>query len=167
MYVRAAAVILMVLCGAFCGMNSSEKLRKRGDICLEIGRMLRICEFSIRSCEAEVYSIVSRLKAAELSMLTFLNELPESYEENGDFHDKWRTSVQKCSGFAAEEKTLLIEIGASLGTSDSEGQLRALAVYQTRAQELYELRAAEYRTKGRLYRSLGLLAGVTVGIIAI
>ena len=167
MYTKTVAVILIIMCGAFCGLNSSEKLRKRGNICLEIGRMLRICEFSVRGCAADVYSIVSRLKAAELSMLTFLNELPESYEENVDFHDKWRISVLKCHSIALEESGLLIEIGTSLGTSDKEGQLRALTEYQKRAQELYELRIAEYRSKGRLYRSLGLLAGVTVGIIAI
>lgn len=167
MLIRAISVVLIILCGAFCGLNSSEKLRKITEICREIEKMLRICEFSIKSCEADVYGIVSRLREADFCMLPFLSELPESYEQCRDFHGKWRSSVLKCRYFALEEEALLIEIGETLGTSDTEGQLKALAFYRERANALYEQRNAEYMAKGRLYRSLGLLAGLTVGIIVI
>ena len=167
MFIRALSVVLIILCGVFCGLNSSDNLRKRTEICREIEKMLRICEFFIKSCEADVYSIASRLKAADFRMLPFLNELPESYEQCRDFHGKWKAAVLKCRYFALEEKSLLIEIGETLGTSDTEGQLKALELYRGRANALYEQRSAEYMAKGRLYRSLGLLAGLTVGIIVI
>ena len=167
MYIRTAAVILIILGGAFCGLNCSEKLRSRAELCRETEKMLRMCEFSIKSCEADVYSIASKLRAAGFRMLSFLSELPESYEECSDFHGKWRASVLKCHTLSYDERELLIEIGAALGSCDTEGQLKELAAYRERVQELYEQRLAEYRSKGRLYRSLGLLAGVTLGIIVI
>ncbi|WP_295090768.1 stage III sporulation protein AB [Ruminococcus sp.] len=167
MYIRIAAIIFIILCGVFWGMNSSEKLRIRGDICSEIEKMLRLCEYSIRVCDADVYGIITKLKASDYLLLAFLNELPENYDENGDFHSKWRSAVLECQAFLPEERNLLLDVGNFLGTSDTECQLRTLAVYQERAQELFKLRTTEYRVKGRLYRSLGLLAGVTVGIIAI
>lgn len=167
MYIRTAAVILIILGGAFCGLNCSEKLRNRAELCRETEKMLRICEFSVRSCEADVYDIIAKLRAADLRMLVFLNELPSRYDVNEDFHGKWKASVMKCRTFAAEERELLIEIGTALGSCDTEGQLRELEAYRERVQELYEQRLAEYRSKGRLYRSLGVLAGVTLGIIVI
>ena len=129
--------------------------------------MLRLCEHSIRVCEADVYGIVLKLKSAGFLGLTFLNELPENYDENTDFHSNWKSAVMNCHTFSTEERNLLIEVGTSLGTSDTEGQIKDLVLYQARAQELYEIRIAEYRVKGRLYRSLGLLSGIIVGIIAI
>lgn len=167
MFIRALAVISIILCGAFCGLNSSENLRKRTEICRDIEKMLRICELYIRGCETDVYGIAAKLREADLNMLTFLGELPQSYGESADFHDEWRGSVLKSRGFAAEERELIIEIGSSLGTTDTEGQLKALSFYRERAKALYEQRSAEYVAKGRLYRSLGLLAGVTAAIMVI
>nr|WP_242823071.1 stage III sporulation protein AB [Ruminococcus flavefaciens] len=67
----------------------------------------------------------------------------------------------------AEEKKLLIDFGNILGTTDIEGQISSIAAQITLMEGLREQRMAEYRQKGRLYRSLGVMAGVMIGIIII
>ncbi len=166
MYIRAFAVIFLILAGASCGINGSEKLKKRRDICLEIEKMLRICENLIRSSGADVYCMMTRLRS-EMNRLPFLDSLSGSYAPGSDFHVEWKNAVTKCTELAEDEQQLLIDFGNTLGTCDTEGQLRAIAAYGEAAGELYSRRSSEYASKGRLYRSLGLLAGITLGIIVI
>ena len=65
------------------------------------------------------------------------------------------------------EKKLLCELGRVLGTSDIDGQISALELISRSAEQLTEKYGEEYRKKGRLYRSIGVLAGVTAGIMVI
>ena len=66
-----------------------------------------------------------------------------------------------------EEKAVLAELVEVLGTTDVQGQVSCIASQLVRMEELRELRRQEYIQKGRLYRSLGVMAGVSVGIILI
>ena len=66
-----------------------------------------------------------------------------------------------------EEKHILLDLGNLLGTTDIEGQLSCISAQLALMSSLREQRAAEYRQKGRLYRSLGVMAGISVGIIMI
>ena len=167
MYIKVLAVILIILGGAFCGINSSEKLRKRTLLCRDIRKMLRICETAIRCSEADVYRIMLRLRDEDLHTIPFLENLSAVYDSNADFHTEWKRAVMEAGGLADDERQLLADFGDTLGTSDTEGQLKAISAYQEAVRELYEKRCSEYMKKGKLYRSLGLLAGLTLGIIVI
>ena len=167
MFIEVLALLFIILGGMCFGMHCSERLKRNVEICRETERLLRICEHYIRGSDADIYRIFERLRAEQFEHLSFLSSLSVRYDAECDIRREWRNAVSHCGHIADEERRLLLEFGALLGTSDTEGQLKALSVQQEEIHELYEIRCSEYRTKGKMYRSVGLLAGVTVGIIVI
>ena len=157
----------MVLCGAFFGASRSEGLKRQVKICSDTQRMMRLCETMIRSCGTDIYSLIAMLRREELSALRFIALLPDEYGAGHNFHKEWRRGIEMQGDIRGEEKRILLEFGSLLGTTDVEGQLSGISALQSLIQTLYERRSEEYNSKGRLYRSVGLIAGVTLGIMVI
>lgn len=167
MIFRVIAVAFIILCGAFIGIDRSEELKKRISLCDEIKKLFGICENMIRSSGADVYRLVSRLKQEEFRILLFIYELPEAYSPDTELRDLWERSVSELKDLPHEEKHLITEFGRYLGTTDIIGQVSLIGSHSELISQLREQRAEEYRRKGRLYRSVGLMAGLMIGIIII
>jgi len=159
MIIKITAMFLIILGGAFFGIDRSDKLKKRAEICHEIEKLLHICEFAIKSS-------ARKLKAVSFKDLSFIKYVPAQYEAGRNFRNDWENAVLK-SKLEIEEKQLLSEFGRTLGTSDTDGQLKFISAYIEEVHRLYEQRKAEYTKKGKLYRSLGILGGIMAGIIMI
>lgn len=65
----------------------------------------------------------------------------------------------------AGDLELLEGLADSLGASDVSTQLAYLALLETRLQERLEAAKEAQRSKGRMYRTLGVLCGIVVDII--
>ena len=167
MGIRIIAALLATFCGAFYGMNRSEKLKKRMLICTEADKVFRLCETMIRSSGTDVYRMISVLKRENFSALCYIYKLSEEYSGERDFHSEWRELLLSETHIPQEEKGILLDFGELLGTSDIEGQLNSIATQRSLMQECSQHRSEEYHSKARLYRSVGVLAGVMAGIIVI
>ena len=167
MLIRVFAVIMVMLCGTFCGINYSEKLRKRVIFCSEAEKMMQLCEIMIRSSGTEVYKLVDRLKNENYTVLRFIDELSDSYSADENFREKWSAAVSESRYICDEERRVRTDFGSFLGSTDISGQLDGIAMQLECMHGIFQQRLAEYRQKGRLYRSLGMLAGLTVGIAVI
>jgi stage III sporulation protein AB len=167
MILRIITVIFIVLCSAFIGIERSEELKKRISLCDETKKLFGICENMIRSSGADLYRLISRLKQDEFRVLSFINDLPEAYSPDAELRDIWERAVEELKDIPQEEKSLLAEFGRYLGTTDITGQVSFLASQSELISLLRVQRAEEYRRKGRLYRSVGLMAGLMIGIIII
>ena len=167
MIFRIIAVIFIVLCGAFIGIERSEELKNRISLCDETIKLFGICENMIRSSGTELYRLISRLKQEKFRILSFIYELPEAYSPDTELRDIWERSVEELKDIPQEEKSLLTEFGRYLGTTDITGQVSFISSQSELISMLREQRAEEYRRKGRLYRSVGLMAGLMIGIIII
>lgn len=167
MEIRIIAAVLAVLCGAFFGLNRSEKLKKRMLICTESDKVFRLFETMIRSSGTDIYSIFSVVKREELTALSFINRLSDEYSSQCDFHREWREQLSSEGDIPQEEKGILLDFGALLGTSDIDGQLCGIAAVRSLMQECYERRSKEYHSKAKIYRSVGVLAGVMAGIMVV
>ena len=63
--------------------------------------------------------------------------------------------------------SILLDFGDLLGTSDIDGQLIGISAVKALMLERFQRRSEEYHSKAKLYRSVGVLAGVMVGIMVI
>ena len=167
MELRVLAVIMLILSGAFCGVFYSEKLKRRVVYCHEAEKLMRLCEVMIRTGGTDIFGIIRALKGENFSCFGFIYELPEEYSASCPVREKWRTLLLRDKSVPDEEKAVLAELGEVLGTTDVQGQVSSIASQLVRMEELREQRRQEYIQKGRLYRSLGVMAGVSVGIILI
>ena len=66
-----------------------------------------------------------------------------------------------------EEREKLREFFCTLGTTDLDGQLSSLEYYSAYFSDRYSAVGQESLSKCRLYRSMGILAGVFVAVILI
>lgn len=165
MLVRLLAAAIFSLAGGICGVSFSVRLRECCGKTDEICSMIRMIAGCIRYTCSDVYEIAKRLKA-ENTGFCFIKKLPERFAPGVNFHDEWHNALAD-EHLYEEEKLILEELGSVLGTSDAEGQLAALSALEERAVQLQRLRSDDYSRKGKMYRSVGVLAGVMVGILVI
>lgn len=167
MVFRFIAALFFIAAGGMSGIYKSEKLKTGARLCYEIGELLRQSAIMIRYRALNVYEISNELKTMQCcKKLAFVEKLPSAYVQGEDFHKIWCDLVNG-DDLPDDEKKLLCDFGNILGTSDIDGQLRSIEAMEASLKLLEEKRSNEYALKGKLYRSIGLLFGVMIGIIVI
>lgn len=165
---RFAGALMFTVAGTLAGVLKSLELKSNCETSTEIERLVNSISTMIRYQATDVYELSSMLKnSAEFERLTFISELPERYSAGEDFHEQWTGAVERQKNLHGDQRKLLLELGRIIGTSDIEGQISALELISRSADSLIDKYNEEYSKKGRLYRSIGVLAGVTVGILVI
>lgn len=165
---KILGAICLVFAGAVYGTSKSEALKINCAICREIRDLLTEISVYIRYRGLNVYEISRELNTSDrFQHLDFIGKLPTEYVPSEDFHALWNRAVDNDSCMGADEKALLRSFGAVLGTSDIDGQLLSVEGALEDLKKTEDKRSEEYRRKGKLYRSLGMLFGVMAGILFI
>lgn len=166
MIFRLAAAVMFTAAGTMCGVHFSEKLRSGRELCRSITALIIRCSCLIRALGLDVYRLSDELSRSGFEQLSFIDKLPREYVYGVTFSQSWKNAVDTQT-MENEERGLLIRLGNILGTSDIDGQVAALSVLQSEAEQLSNRRGQAYITKSRLYRSSGALFGIMLGIIII
>ncbi len=77
----------------------------------------------------------------------------------------WSEAVEADTAVAAPAKEILRALGASLGTTDVQGQLAALELHRAQMQALAAEMKKNSHKKGKLYSQLGVLAGAMLALM--
>lgn len=167
MIIKLTGVILILICGAMAGIRASDRLKGYYKTCILLTDAVNRIGIMIRYRSLNVYEIASELKKSDtLSGMEFIRRLPEKFSEES-FQSCWKTALAEDKTIGREEKNLLYSFAESFGTSDIEGQLSAVEVLSQELKAAGKRREREYEEKGRLYRSLGLIAGIMTGIMIV
>jgi stage III sporulation protein AB len=116
----------------------------------------------IRFKGATVGEIIETLMSDNrLCDLTFLHIVSKNYENGLGFGEAWETAAADFSanGLKPADQKLIVNIGKNLGTTDTEGQLSSLSLYQNEAETAYAEAEADTLRKAKLYTSMGILTG--------
>ncbi len=168
MFFRIISAVLFSVTGGVAGIYFSEKLRSQLELCHSIREMLLTSSVIIRCRADDVYAIGNELKHDKsLEKLTFLQKIPEKYSPEKNFRELWKDAVNSQKSLPEDIKRILNDFGSTLGQSDIEGQLVAIGAIAENAEILEKKYSEMYSQKGRLYRSVGMLFGVMVGILII
>lgn len=134
-----------------------ENLGELEQLCTEISLEMRCAAPPLERLAESLHGEFARLLNIELS--------------NGrDIRGAWADSCEKLGKAAfckTDERQLLKELGAALGTTSAESQLGLLELYRGRFSELRSAALEEYRQKGRLFRSVGALAGAGAAVLVL
>ena len=122
----------------------------------------------IRYTQAEIYDIVRDLLSNNnFKSLSFLNDVKDNMN-NMPFPTAWKTAITDWnSSILKEDEELLSSMANILGASDSTGQISALDHIEKRFEASYEAAKNLCQTKGKMYKSLGILIGLAVLVIFI
>lgn len=153
--------------GLLCGMFFSVQLREREKTMLSVLLLVKEITVQIRYTNSEIGDILrNAAHSEELKRLSFLMGCCEM-EPNTDFHKIWNDGVKKQPYINARDRELLIGLGDKMGQTDTEGQISFLEMYTEMIKVRLEQAKKDYSDKGKLYRSLGLLCGLAVGIMVL
>jgi stage III sporulation protein AB len=160
---------LAVLSGGV-GMYFRAGLLRRLVILREIRYMLDEFIMLIRFKGATVREIIDTAVAdSRLADLIFLDIVSKAYTEDKSFSDCWENAAAdfRQNGLTPSDIKLIENIGKNLGTTDIEGQLASLSLYQSEAEAAFIAAEAETAKKAKLYTSLGVLAGAFLVVFLI
>ncbi|HRU96363.1 MAG TPA: stage III sporulation protein AB [Ruminococcus sp.] len=165
--IRFIAALLFAVSGFMWGNSKSMQFKRKVEVCVQLDELLRFFDMRIRYRCDDVYEICRELDTASFSSLTFISLLPVDYSPCVDFHEAWCSAVTSQDELGDEEKNLLVRFGNVLGTCDAEGFHTAVEALRAELDILSSRRRDEYRTKGRVCRSIGPMLGIVAGLAVI
>lgn len=165
---KISGMLVIIAASSLAGNYFSCMLKCRLASLKKMNYMIDDIIMMIRFRSPTVYEIADSLAESERYVgLDFLGKI--SAESGVSFQQNWCRAVSECPprGMTAADRELLADIGMKLGTSDSESQINTLKLQQ--AELLSSISAAEedFAKKGKLYRSMGALAGAFISIMLI
>lgn len=153
--------------GAIAGIYFSKRLRERENILAACVLLIRELSVQIRYTNSEMGEMLkSAAQNASYKKLLFVTGC-EKTGEKGDFHRYWIEGTARQPYLTANDKELILSLGDKLGSTDLDGQLSFLEMTEEIFKEQQNQALADYRNKGKVYRSVGILCGLALGIIVL
>ena len=159
-------LILLKLCGAMAGMACSGKLRMKLErtekLCSFLREMGVLMQYQMSTLGELLDTFSNRSVYQEFQ---FLSQTAAHMQQQTPFVQAWSEQVQAEKHLSPEVKDVVLELGEELGRTDLEGQLSALSQAHIQLQRFQDTYRVTYQKKGKLYRSLGLLAGLLLAVL--
>ncbi len=163
---KLLGLLILVVCGAYAGNAASSQLKRREALCRSVQCFLDELAVLMRCTCSPLYELMSVLNEKEcFSSLTFLGTASALLRNGKPFPVAWKEGVENDKSLPSDLTELLLTLSDSLGASDLEGQLVSIERTTTRLRFIQENALESYRTKGRLYRSLGVLGGISAALL--
>ncbi|MCL2089587.1 MAG: stage III sporulation protein AB [Oscillospiraceae bacterium] len=164
MPIKIIGMAAIIAAGGFAGLYMSGSLSKRVSELELVLLLIERLKTSIRYSHTHTSVIVA--EAASHIPLSFLSDCRDNLDRQPGFPVAWRTALERYDGnLTAADIQAVGTIGGILGSCDAQGQTEALELTAERIGACLEDARKERDTKGKMYRSLGILAGVGLSII--
>lgn len=160
-------LVFAVLFGGISGLYFSSRLKEREDLLSSSLLLVDQLAVQIRYVNGEIGEILKNAgENSSYEKLAFVKNCGD-IGQNGDFHEAWSGGVREQPYLNQKDREILFELGKRLGETDLEGQLSFLEM----TRELLERQRDEARDdsgkKCGMYRSVGILCGLAVGIMTL
>lgn len=165
---KIIGIITIIAVTSFAGGYFSSLLKSRVIMLKKLNYMLDEILVLLRYKSATVYEIAETLAADErFSEFGFLGKIKP--EGDKSFRESWQEAAESCKiyGFKKSDSELLADIGRKLGTSDLDGQISVIKLWQAELAAAISSAEADYSGKAKLYRTLGVLTGAFISIMLV
>lgn len=159
---RLIGAICVFVCGTAGGFIVSDKLKNRKDFLKDFIAFLSALEINIRYRCSDIVDVVKRSAPKGISGC-----FDFSYDDFSAIWSNFTDRIKKTSELKDEEINLITEFGSKIGTTDADGELNNILLYKEFFEKSYYNSLEEYKTKSKLYKTLGCLFGAVVAIIII
>lgn len=171
MITKTAGICLVLFSSTAIGFWCSGRLKERIEELETIRRLLLMLRGEIkytRSTLTEAFGTIGRrLREPYGSLL--LNTADAMEQMQGQTLSQiWEQCVEEAlkeSALTKEDKEKLIHLGSQLGYLDTEMQLSTIELYLEQTQEEIKNAAENFKRNGRLYRTMGIMAGIFLVIL--
>lgn len=163
---KLLGITLIFAACCYLGEVSGRRLFRRRNFLCEMTVFTAALKSRIRFTGDELDLAVRESAAQPLVKKYFGSINVVSGEE--DFSGIWgEMSAEAAAGcsLTVDDLNLLLGLGKGLGTTDTEGQMDHLSMYEEFFRQSYETAKEEAKTKGRLYRICGVCAGAAAALL--
>ena len=158
---------ITVLFGAAAGIWFSGRLKERERFMSSVILLIKELTVQIKYTNTEIGAMLKSASQNEAYQnLLFVTSCTD-ISENGDFHPLWNNGVKKQPYLTPADRELLLALGDRLGETDLDGQLSFLELTCEMLKKQQQEASENYRKKGRMYRSVGFLCGLALGIMVL
>jgi len=157
---KLLGMVFLFLGSAGTGLLLSKGLSKRTELILLIQKLLLTLSNDLNYQKTPTVQLLRDLSQDEsYEKLGFLGEFRGLTVQTAPISRLWDDALQK------QELELLRETGRILGSSDSESQVNALCLQQKKLDLILAEAMQKQQTQGKLFRSMGVLAGFLLMIL--
>lgn len=166
--------VCLILCSSTAiGFELSRQLKERVEELESIRKLLLMLRGEIKyshSTLAEAFQAIGRrLKSSYGAFLLKAADEMDSMEGQ-TLAQIWERCVNeelKESALKKEDREKLVHLGSQLGYLDTEMQISTIELYLEQVQEEIKNAAESCKRNGRLYRTMGVIAGIFLVILMI
>lgn len=166
---KAIGLCLVVAAGLLCGLFAALHLKQRVKTLTLTVELLTFLQSRIRYTAAPLSALLCEAAAQErFAALLFLQQTAALLTQGQTVPQAWQNGVrsrERQDGLTSEDQTLLLHIGDDLGRTDTSGQTAHLALYYQQLEQTLVTARDTAKTKGTLYRTLGLCAGAAAALL--
>jgi stage III sporulation protein AB len=148
--------------GAAFGFHRSGELKSRERLLREILSLLESMATQIRYRALPLGELFGAMKS-DGEFITAVHE-KAAYQ---NWRGAWVAAAQSFPELTDGDKEVLCSIGNALGGSDTAGQVAMLELNKELLSARLKDAAQNYSKKGVMYRSVGILSGLGLGIVVL
>lgn len=168
---KIMGVAFITLSSAMLGVNRVKSNKDRLNYLEDIQSCMVILENEIRYTQTHLLEIFFKFFKNSDSALqeVFLNTYNLMNEETGcTFKEAWENSIKaKKENFFGEDIELLESFSECFNNFDIEGQLKIIRLYSKKVSYVLNNSKEEYEKNKKLYKSLGIYAGILISVLLI
>ncbi len=168
MLIKIIGMTLIISAGSLTGTAMSSSLTEHEKrlklIVLLLNRFSTLINFQALHT-GEILENVADDRTFE--KLNFIKTAYMLYEKGEKFRDAWEIAIKNDINLAEGEKNELLSVGVALGKSNIKGQLSMLEIHIQNINNIYNNISKENANKCKLYRSLGVLAGIFISVMLV
>lgn len=170
---KLAGSCLLIAAAAGLGNEEARQVKKRLDALYQCKTLVTLLQGQIRYAGSDLEEGFRELgERLEGAFRIFCFSLSERIEDlsGSPFDEIWRGAVIELladSGLDQEDQHVFAKVGMALGYLDVESQCRHLSNYLEQLGTVIERAETEIRQKMKLYRSLGVCAGLFLTLLLV
>ena len=154
----------------YMGNYKSKQYINRVKELMSIKTSLNILENKIKFTQSPLEEIFKNIaqNCSEKSIQNIFEIIITNLKDNVNIHKSWITAINKCeTNLNNQDKKILMDMGNILGTTDVDGQVSNIKITTTFIDAQIENAQNEKEKNVKLYRTLGIISGLTIIIILI
>ena len=167
--IKLTGCVLIFTSCCLLGMMKASSYRERSRELESILELVKLMELEISYRKEPLAKTFQ--KAASLKPCWFSGVLQSSGEaltRQRSLHEAWREAMaanKKESPLQQQDMEILQDLALGLGKSDTAGQARILEPAMARLRQQLNSAKEQEQKQGRMYRGLGIAAGIVIAIM--
>ncbi|MCL2108462.1 MAG: stage III sporulation protein AB [Oscillospiraceae bacterium] len=161
---RVFLAVFFVIAGTAAGLAQGAKLKRREQLLSEVIRLLENLAVQIRY---RALPLGEFFAGSVSSNGRFTERITAHINSGVNWRGAWSEAVCDFAELDDGDREILAEVGSCLGGSDAAGQISMLELNKELLTARLKEATADSAKKAAMYRSVGLLSGLAIGIMVL